>query len=316
MKPVPKTVYSWKGIVRKLVSHLANNPKLTVAQAMTWNAAAITQGDLINWKDSLVTKIGPTTVRNHLTIFRTLYNYAADNKLLPKAVAETVKGVKHKAKKRPGTRRLGYTDDEARAILTAARAELDPVLRFSPWLAAALGTRIDEICGAMVPDVEIEHDAFWFNIRLDYREVDPDQVAEIKSDNAERKLPIPPAVWRDEGFADYIAGLPENGPLFPHLKPDRFGRRGGNGSKRVQRWVRNKVGIKDKRKAPSHSWRHRFRSILRNPTYGIGEDVADYMAGHGGEGSVGRDYGEYRDAMVVAISRLPPPLPPERQLAA
>jgi integrase len=72
--------------------------------------------------------------------------------------------------------------------------------------------------------------------------------------------------------------------------------------------VRDKVGIKDKRKAPSHSWRHRFRSILRNHRYGIGEDVADYMAGHGGNGGEGRSYGEYRDAMVVAIGRLPAPL--------
>jgi hypothetical protein len=97
----------------------------------------------------------------------------------------------------------------------------------------------------------------------------------------------------------------ERSILFPGLKPDRFGRRAGNGSKRVQRWVRNKVKITHKRKAPSHSWRHRFRSILRNPKYGIPEDVADYMAGHGGNGGEGRDYGAYRDAMVEAISRLP-----------
>jgi hypothetical protein len=53
--------------------------------------------------------------------------------------------------------------------------------------------------------------------------------------------------------------------------------------------VRNKVDITDKRKAPSHSWRYRFRSILRNPKYGIPEDVADYMSGHGGNGGEGRD---------------------------
>jgi hypothetical protein len=32
------------------------------------------------------------------------------------------------------------------------------------------------------------------------------------------------------------------------------------------------------------------------------------MAGHGGNGGEGRSYGEYRDAMVVAIGRLPAPL--------
>jgi hypothetical protein len=135
----------------------------------------------------------------------------------------------------------------------------------------------------MAADVEIDDDGTaWFNIRLDYRETDPNQDPEIKSENAERKLPIHPALWRDENFAGYIAALEKDSPLFSALKPDRFGRRGGNGSKRVQRWGPNKVGITDKRNAPSHAWRHRFRSIVRNPKYG--EDVADYMAGHGGDG--------------------------------
>jgi hypothetical protein len=124
MKPAPKTVYSWKQIVRKLVAHQARDPKLTVEQAMAWNAGAITEEALIEWKNSVVQSIGPTTIKNHLTIFRTMYNYAADNKLLARDVAEAVKRVRHRAKKRPGTGRLGYTDDEARDILTAARSRL------------------------------------------------------------------------------------------------------------------------------------------------------------------------------------------------
>lgn len=309
MKPGSKTVYSWKQIIRKLVVHLSGSLKLTVDEAMAWNAASLSESELIEWKNSLVTGLSGTTIKNHLTILRTLYNYATDNRLVLPSVAEGVKRVKHKARKRPGTKRLGYTDEEARAILTAARRESDPVLRWAPWLAASLGARIDEICGAMVADVEIEPDGLgWFNIRLDNRQDDPEQNPELKSDNAERKIPLHPALV-PEGFFAYVGSLPKDGPLFPNLKPDRFGRRGGNGSKRVQRWVRSKVKITDKRKAPSHSWRHRFRSIVRNPRYGIGEDVADYMSGHGGSGGEGRSYGGYRDAMIVAIGRLPSPLP-------
>jgi hypothetical protein len=44
-----------------------------------------------------------------------------------------------------------------------------------------------------------------------------------------------------------------------------------------------------------------FRSVCRSPRYQIPEGVADYMSGHGGNGSEGRCYGEYRDAMVAAI---------------
>jgi hypothetical protein len=66
-----------------------------------------------------------------------------------------------------------------------------------------------------------------------YRETDPEQDAELKSENAERMIPIHSALHKG-GFFRYLDGLPMNGPLFPGLKPDRFGRRGGNGSKRVQ----------------------------------------------------------------------------------
>lgn len=309
MNPGSKTVYSWKNIIRKLVAHLSNRPELTVDEAMAWNAASFTEEELVAWKNCLVTQIGSTTIKNHLTLLRTLYNYAANNRMLAVSVAEGVKRVRHKAKKRPGTRRLGYTDNEARAILIASRQEIDPVLRWSPWLAAALGARIDEICGAMAADIETDAEGItWFSVRLDHRDNDPQQSPELKSDNAERKIPLHPALL-DEGFLGYVNGLPRDGPLFPTLKPDMFGRRGGNGSKRVQRWVRHKVKITDKRRAPSHSWRHRFRSIIRNPKYGISEDVGDYMSGQGGKGGEGRNYGEYRDAMVEAICRLPSPLP-------
>lgn len=139
-------------------------------------------------------------------------------------IAAGVKAVKFRAKKKPGTGRLGYTDGEAATILTMAREERDPVLRWSPWLAAALGTRIDEICGAMVADIEVDGDGIaWFSVRLDHRATDPEQEPELKSENAERKLPISSALWA-EGFFRYLEGLPKDGPLFPGLKPDRFGR--------------------------------------------------------------------------------------------
>jgi len=39
------------------------------------------------------------------------------------------------------------------------------------------------------------------------------------------------------------------------------------------------------------------------------------MSGHGGNGGEGRNYGEYRDAMVAAIGMLPPPLPVAKGLS-
>jgi hypothetical protein len=45
------------------------------------------------------------------------------------------------------------------------------------------------------------------------------------------------------------------------------------------------------RKAPNHAWRHRFKSVCRR--VGIEEEYHEALTGHTGEGSEGREYGEY-----------------------
>jgi len=308
-KPTAKTLYSWKKILGKLVAQLSGVEVVKENELMAWNAASLTEDGVIGWKDALVTKgLAATTIKNHLTILRTIYNYAGANKLVSASVVEAVKAVRFKAKKKPGTKKLGYTDEDARKILTAARDERDPVLRWSPWVAASTGARIDEICGAMVADIEIICGVAWLHIRLDERAKDEEQDAQIKTENSERTVPLPAGLI-EEGFLKYVDSLPKGGPLFSNLPPDMFGHRGGNGFKRVARWVRERLKITDPRKSPSHSWRHRYRSICRNPRYGIAEDVADYMSGHGGSGGEGRSYGDYADAMVAAVQLLPSPLP-------
>jgi integrase len=288
-KPTAKTEYSWRRIIGKLVVHLKHD-----------NAADVTEDDLIGWKNSLVESgLSQITIENHLILLRTLYNFAADNKLVSANVAAKVK---YRAKKQPGTKRLGYTEDDAKRILIAARAEKDAVLRWVPWVAAFTGARVDEICGAMIADIQSVEGVPCLHIRLDYREAG----AELKTVNSERVVPLHSALV-DEGFLEYVGSLPKDGPLFPNLTPDRFGRRSGNGTKRIGRWVRGeRVGITDPRKAPNHSWRHRFRTVCRIAN--IQKDVSDYLTGHGGDGDVGRDYGDYRDAAVNGIAKLTSPL--------
>src|SRR5580704_19515897 len=69
------------------------------------------------------------------------------------------------------------------------------------------------------------------DIRLDNR----GEHGSLKNLGSERKVPLHPAVI-EEGFLKYVAKLPKNGPLFPNLTPDRYGKRGGSGSKRLCRW--------------------------------------------------------------------------------
>jgi integrase len=282
-----KTRYGFERIVDKLVRHLGHD-----------DAAAVADTDVIAWKDKLVDSgLHPKTIKNHLMVLKTLYNFAKDNKRISDNPAV---GVKYQAKS-SGAKRLAYTDEDAKQILDGARKEREAHLRWVPWIAAFTGARLEEICGAMVKDIETIDGITCLHIRLDHRE----EGASLKNENSERVVPLHRAIIT-EGFLDYVNSLPSNGPLFPHLTPDSFGKRGGTGTKRIGRWVRGCVGITDPRKAPSHSWRHRFKSVCRQ--VGIEEEIHDYLTGHG-SGRVGRDYGDYGlQVLAAAVERIKPPV--------
>jgi integrase len=271
-----KTRYSWERIVQTLVRQMGHD-----------DAARVTEDDVIAWKNSLVQSgLAPRTIRNRLTVLKALYNYAVVNKLV---VSSPAAHVRFLVKRKSKTRR-GYTDEEARLILLAAREESEPHKRWVPWLCAFTGARLDEICGAMASDVETVAGIPCLHIRADKRE----GKASLKNETSERTVPLHSAVI-EERFFDYLASLSKDGPLFPNITPDRFGRRGGNGTKTIGRWIRQKIGLTDPKIAPNHSWRHRFKTVCR--AAGIAEENHDYLTGHA-NGDIGREYGLYELPML------------------
>jgi integrase len=209
----------------------------------------------------------------------------------------------YRAKLDPAKGRVSYSDDDARLILTAARKETEAHKRWVPWLAAFTGARCDELCGAMVADVRVEDGINTIRIDVANRE----EGGSVKNSASIRSVPLHPALI-DEGFLKYVASLPKDSPLFPKVTPDRFGKRGGNGSKTIGRWVRDKVGITDKRKAPNHSWRHRFADQCRKA--GIPRELRFAIEGHA-MSDVGDGYGSDGYPLIVlstAIAKLPNPL--------
>lgn len=284
-----KTCYSWKRIVAKLTNLLGHD-----------NAAIVTQGDRIKWKDSLVDAgVHPITIGNHLTVAQTLLNWAYANKRIPSKPEPVI----YKAKRPQGTKKLGYPDDVARTILLSARNQTNPKdlhKRWCPWLAAFNGARIAEIAGAMVADVVRIQGISCLHFRVDNRAI------EIKNEGSERIIPIHSAVIA-EGFLDYVSTLDPKGPLFPNVKPDRFGNRGGNAAKTIGAWIRKDLGITNKRYSPSHSWRHRLESEHR--ALNIREDITDAITGHH-DGEAATNYGEFyvKETLYPAIERLRSPL--------
>jgi hypothetical protein len=140
-------------------------------------------------------------------------------------------------------------------------------------------------------------------------EDDDDGSVHVKNDGSVRRVPLHPVLIA-EGFIDeYVDKLPQDGPLFPDLKPDRFDRRAGTATKEMGRWLRRvqkDLGVllvDETRYAPNHSWRHRFKSEARRVR--MEEEVHDALTGHR-EGKVSRDYGEYYVETVLgpAISSM------------
>ena len=109
----------------------------------------------------------------------------------------------------------------------------------------------------------------------------------MKTLSSERLVPLHSALVA-EGFIEFAQGL-SSGPLFKGLSPKAFGSRGGNGTKMIGRWVRS-LGITDEQISPTHSWRHRFKTLGRS--HEIRLDVGDALVGHGKK-SVGDGYGEF-----------------------
>jgi hypothetical protein len=104
------------------------------------------------------------------------------------------------------------------------------------------------------------------------------------------------------GLAAQFVSAARSGPLFTGLQADRFGNRGGNGTKTIGRWVRG-LGLTDERLSPSHSWRHRFKTLGRQ--FGLAPDIVNAITGHLRK-TVADSYGEFpMDALFREIAKIP-----------
>ena len=195
-------------------------------------------------------------------------------------------------KTRAENSKRGFDDSEAARILAAARAETDPIKRWVPLLGAYSGARLSEICQLRVQDIA-EVNGIWC------MKIMP-EAGSLKTAGSERIVPLHPAVI-EAGFLQFVSKL-TSGPIFPALTPDMFGKRGGNGTKVIGRWVRG-LGLTDKRISPSHSWRHRFKTLSRR--HELMPDIANAITGHHRK-TVADSYGEFPiEAMYRELCKIP-----------
>ena len=290
--PGAKTVYEARRMMRKLSGFVGFD-----------DLARLTRRNVEDWIELLMetevapgTKMAPMTVAQHLIQLKALANFAVDKEIISVNPAEKVR-----FSARVRTKIRAFTNAEARVVLEATRCETTDYKRWLPWICCFTGCRLEEPAGAAVPDIE-QVGSYWvLNVRLDHRH----EGASIKNASSVRRVPLHPKLM-EEGFLDYIRSLPENGPLFPSLRPDKFGSKGGNATKRIGPIVRGLAGVMpslaDKHLSPNHSWRHRLIEECRRIP--IRQDIEDALTGHAQEGS-GPGYGEFaiNDMLGPAIDR-------------
>jgi integrase len=287
--PNPKTKDDFTAKCRKLTDFLGYD-----------DAARVTPEEIVAFKEHLLkSRFAPKSVQNVFAGVKTIFRFGVNNK---KIATDPTAGITYKARRDAKRKRLPFTFDEARLILTSAR-NAGPEIFFPNLIAALSGARLAEVVEAHTDDIEMIDGRWCLHIREDNR----DENQTVKTESSVRTLPLHDEIVR-QGFIAYVHSLPR-GPMFPQYRTNKYNRRNDYASKVNSEFVR-KLGIKDRRKAPMHSWRHFAKTYFKNDPL-VKEEIHDAITGHGSD-SEGRRYGIYElRAMAEAIARLPNPLQQE-----
>jgi integrase len=286
-KLAPSTIKKWRPIMASIAAEVPDIRNLT----REWCLA---------WKDKQVArKIAMKSVRlTYIGSLRAMCEWAVNNDRIPENPALRIQ-----VKVEKQTRKRGYTDAEATTIL---RASLEPMSdrtgpkhkaarRWIPMLCAYTGARVGEIAQLRKQDVR-KVDGVWL-IRIT-----PD-AGSVKTGRT-RDVAIHPELLRQK-FTDFVSQ--SSGALF-YNKPSPRGGSDSNPTYKktgewIAKWIRNDLKITDKDIAPSHAWRHRFKTIARRVKMDTG--ARDYMQGHAAANE-GEGYGTFEPAMLFdEISKLP-----------
>jgi integrase len=208
-----------------------------------------------------------------------------------------------------GEERDDFTPDERRKILIAAR-QAGPVIKWLNSLSSFNGGRLSELVEADTRDFVVKEGVWVMEIKKTIRIPDQRRKTKVSS----RDAPLHSALLV-EGFLEYVQSIKKeygDGPLFPQVTLDAYGRRNGKVSKPISKWLRNVVGIRDPKK-PFHSHRHTATSFLRNTRLPDGspavkEDVERYLLGHAGKGAHAGYGKQWIETLKGAIEIIPNPL--------
>lgn len=266
--------------------------------------AKISPRDISSWCDFLRDEKGlaPKTISmKYLAAIRAIFRLARSKFLVP---SDPTEGVAVKVPKAVVTRSKGFTDEEARRILTCSNQVLEApsratlhnrlACRWVPWICAYTGARAGEIAQLRKEDFSVADEIPQILITP--------EAGTVKAGKF-RTVPLHPHL-ESLGLFDFIKASP-SGYLFLEgaKSPEVAVKKAGNARDKVSKWVREVVGITDPRIQPNHAWRHRFSTQARNA--GVGREYRTALQGHA-DGSAAEGYGEYSaQSLYREICKIP-----------
>lgn len=269
------------------------------------DATLVSPEDIIRYKDHRLACLHPRTGKpisaktvkdSDLAGLKTVFGWAVANRKLPTNPAS---GITIKLGKARKLRSKGFTDAEARAILTAAsaivltsrRAPTEAAKRWVPWLCCYTGARVGEMAQLRKQDVRREGDLWIITITPEAGTVKTNEAREVV---LHRHLV-------EQGFPEFVASSPE-GHLF--LRPAKNATVLG-----PLRGLKNRLAafargiVPDPNVAPNHGWRHRFKTA--GMEVGIAPRVLDAIQGQAAR-TVADSYGDITlRTLAAAIERFP-----------
>lgn len=304
----PGTLASWKSYIRKASIHFNHKPAAEVSKQDVWSFV-----EALRSPDSTVSSSGKrlaakTVNDNYLAALSALYKWAIDREVLDKDPSQ---GVRAKGSASETPQRDAYNREQVAAILKGTRQpqahgkttnEHAMVRRWLPWLLALTGARVAELLWLKCEDVSTTEGITYVTIRPDI-----DAGRSVKTSESTRSVPLHPAII-NEGFSDYVAGLPASGYLFPGDWEDQYGNRTKTPANKLREWIKKQLPENTDWPAlgPNHSFRHWLTSECRRAS--IDGDYQRVIIGHSAEDIHGR-YGQADvPELYDALCKIPSPV--------
>ncbi len=289
--PMPRPLYDRLRTLERLAAFLGHR-----------DAGRVSKAGALAWKEDMLRRgLHASTVRNDLSECSAVWSWGLRMSKL--AGENPFAGIAPPKAKKKGREPRAFTDQEAAAILTAARGEKG-WRRWLPWVLCLTGARLGEVVQSHKEDVTTLEGVLVLRIH------DRGEGRSLKNEDSRRDVPLHPALVA-EGFADYVAGLKAGSPLFPDIPVDAvFGTRAANASKRVGYWLRKSLGITDDLISPNHSFRHWWIGAARRISMPV--EVRSAITGHSARLDESAEYGDGMKTLVAVlaehVTKVAPPL--------